>query len=86
MNIFKFVYPLVGLILALLPHNIHADYDHTRPNIILIMADDMGWGDTSYNDHPHLKTPQPARFGVKNGLKMLMYVPYTLRVDGQESE
>src|SRR5687767_2361957 len=29
----------------------------TRPNIILVMADDMGWGQTSYNHHPILKTP-----------------------------
>ena len=26
------------------------------PNIILIMADDQGWGDVGYNGHPHLKT------------------------------
>jgi len=29
----------------------------SRPNIILVMADDQGWGDTSFNGHPHLKTP-----------------------------
>lgn len=28
-----------------------------RPNIILCMADDQGWGDTAYNGHPLLKTP-----------------------------
>ena len=28
-----------------------------RPNIVLVMADDMGWGQTSYYDHPVLKTP-----------------------------
>ncbi|CAZ94976.1 sulfatase family protein [Zobellia galactanivorans] len=27
------------------------------PNIILLMADDQGWGDVGYNGHPHLKTP-----------------------------
>ncbi len=29
----------------------------SSPNIILIMADDQGWGDTGYNGHPYLKTP-----------------------------
>ncbi|MFM7921065.1 MAG: sulfatase-like hydrolase/transferase, partial [Planctomycetaceae bacterium] len=28
-----------------------------RPNVILVMADDQGWGDTGYNGHPQLKTP-----------------------------
>ena len=27
------------------------------PNVILCMADDQGWGDTGYNGHPFLKTP-----------------------------
>jgi len=28
-----------------------------KPNIILCMADDQGWGDIAYNGHPVLKTP-----------------------------
>ena len=28
-----------------------------RPNILLVMADDQGWGDVAYNGHPVLKTP-----------------------------
>jgi arylsulfatase A-like enzyme len=27
------------------------------PNIVLVMADDQGWGDMAYNGHPLLKTP-----------------------------
>ena len=29
-----------------------------RPNFVLVMADDMGWGQTSYYNHPALKTPE----------------------------
>jgi len=28
-----------------------------RPNIVLLLADDQGWGETSYNGHPTLQTP-----------------------------
>lgn len=34
-----------------------ASADADRPNIVLVMADDQGWGQTGYYDHPVLKTP-----------------------------
>ncbi|HQK75732.1 MAG TPA: sulfatase-like hydrolase/transferase, partial [Candidatus Hydrogenedentes bacterium] len=40
----------------------------SRPNIILCMADDQGWGDTGYNGHPVLQTPTMdamARAGIR---------------------
>ena len=29
----------------------------TKPNFVLCMADDQGWGDMAYNGHPVVKTP-----------------------------
>lgn len=39
-----------------------------RPNVVLCMADDQGWGDMAYNGHPRLKTPvfdEMARTGLR---------------------
>lgn len=42
--------------------------EEDRPNIILVMADDQGWGQTSYNGHPILRTPNLDAM-AKNGLR-----------------
>jgi arylsulfatase A-like enzyme len=39
-----------------------------RPNIVLVMADDQGWGQTAYNNHPFLKTPNLDEM-AENGLR-----------------
>ena len=39
-----------------------------KPNIILVMADDQGWGQTGYRNHPALKTPNLDDM-AKNGLR-----------------
>lgn len=44
---------IVALMTLLLPVASAAE----PPNIILVMADDQGWGDVAYNGHPALKTP-----------------------------
>ncbi len=38
------------------------------PNIVLVMADDQGWGQTGYYDHPVLKTPHLDAMAA-NGLR-----------------
>lgn len=40
-----------------------------RPNILLVMADDQGWGETGYNGHPQLRTPVLDEM-ARNGLRM----------------
>ena len=42
--------------------------DDKSPNIILIMADDQGWGQVSYYDHPVLETPNLEAM-AENGLR-----------------
>lgn len=49
---------------------VHLQAAETRkPNVVLIMADDQGWGDTGYNGHPHLKTPNLDSLAA-SGLRM----------------
>ena len=43
-------------LLAAVPLADRANAD--RPNIVLVMADDQGWGQTGYYNHPILKTPE----------------------------
>lgn len=42
--------------LTLLP--LASEAKDSRPNIILVMADDQGYGDTGYTGHPFVKTPE----------------------------
>ncbi|MDZ4850659.1 MAG: sulfatase-like hydrolase/transferase [Pirellulaceae bacterium] len=42
------------LVIAVANNSVNAD---RQPNILLMMADDQGWGETGYNGHPNLKTP-----------------------------
>lgn len=41
----------------------------STPHIVLVMADDMGWGQTSYYKHPVLKTPNLDAMAA-NGLRL----------------
>ena len=49
-------YHLIFLCATLLFSSVACDQEEL-PNIVLIMADDQGWGDVGYNGHPHLQTP-----------------------------
>ncbi|MEC8941735.1 MAG: sulfatase-like hydrolase/transferase, partial [Verrucomicrobiota bacterium] len=47
----RILLPAFFLLIAFIP------CDAQKPNIVLVMADDMGWGQTGYYNHPVLKTP-----------------------------
>ena len=49
---------VTGPALAAVPDSV------SPPNVILVMSDDQGWGDTGYNGHPHLKTPHLDRLAA----------------------
>jgi arylsulfatase A-like enzyme len=53
------IYILSGLLISLTISCkiISKEESNSLPNIILIMADDLGWGDVSYNGNPIVKTP-----------------------------
>ncbi len=55
------------LLLVLLPFGNRCASAET-PHIIFVMADDMGWGQTSYRSHPVLKTPNLDAMAA-NGLR-----------------
>ncbi|MGE0374288.1 MAG: sulfatase [Planctomycetaceae bacterium] len=59
----------LGLLISALAtvSTIRAD-DLSRPNVVLVMADDMGWGQTGYYGHAVLKTPHLDAMAA-NGLR-----------------
>ncbi len=61
-------FPVVAILLALLPVFTHAASDRAPPNIVLIMSDDMGWADLSSYGATDLRTPNIdtlARDGIR---------------------
>lgn len=50
------------------------DSRETRPNIIFILADDMGWGDFSVYGHPELETPNIDQLAADGKLFTQFYV------------
>lgn len=63
-----FVSRLALLYLSLLPVTLQASVDQ-KPNIILLMADDMGWAQTGYYGYPVMKTPNLDAM-ASQGLRM----------------
>ncbi len=53
---------LLGLVA---PHAIAQAAAPRRPNIVLMMCDDLGWGDLAYNGHPHVETPSLDRMSTE---------------------
>jgi N-acetylgalactosamine-6-sulfatase len=45
-----------------------------RPNVVFILADDQGWGDSAYNGHPYARTPNLDRLAADGTVIRNFYV------------
>ncbi len=57
----------LGIILGLCPmvHELRAQSASARPNVILIMCDDLGWGDVGFNGNAVVQTPHLDRLAAR---------------------
>ena len=46
----------------------------SKPNVLFILADDLGWGDLGCYGHPNLKTPNLDRLAKEGTLFTQFYV------------
>ena len=49
-----------------------------RPNVVLIISDDQGWGDFSFMGHPVIETPNLDRLAAESAVFVNGYVPTSL--------
>src|SRR5215813_12644342 len=49
-----------------------------RPNVVLIIGDDQGWGDYSFMGHPHIRTPHIDRLARESLCFRQGHVPSSL--------
>lgn len=63
-----------GLFLAALYFCGSATYATEKPNVIFILADDLGWGDLGCYGHPQIKTPNLDKLAKQGTLFTQFYV------------
>lgn len=67
-------WPIAILILVVLGSTIMYGQHNDRPNVILIFADDLGWGDLGIYGHRQLKTPALDQLAKEGKLFTQFYV------------
>ncbi len=60
---------LVFVLVSLSTCEALADADKTRPNFVIFLTDDLGWGDLSCYGHPKIQTPNLDRF-AEQGMRL----------------
>ncbi len=64
---YKYFIGLSSILISLSCNQTNESVTKISPNVILIVADDQGWGDISYNGNKNLKTPNIDKI-AKNGV------------------
>ncbi len=68
------LFPLALLAIGLfLPHTLHAA-DADKPNVVMILTDDQGWGDLSVHGNTNLATPKIDQLAQEGALFENFYV------------
>src|SRR5687768_4449606 len=65
---------LAGLLALGVTAPVVAADDPPQPNVIFILADDLGWGDLGCYGHPHIQTPNLDRLAREGTLFTQFYV------------
>ena len=61
-------------LLVVLPSSLWGADAGRRPNVVLIMTDDQGWGDFGFHGNPHVKTPHLDRLAAESTELRQFYV------------
>ncbi len=66
------------LLCALVPGASHAAETKRRPNVVLIISDDQGWGDYGFMGHPQIETPHLDQLAARSLTFQRGYSPVPL--------
>ena len=69
----KTLHHLIAILLSLIAPAAFAA-DAKRPNVVVLLADDQGWGDLSFNGNTNISTPNIDSLGKKGAVLERFFV------------